>query len=82
LRALLLGGEDPDHQLTRNALTDTVLAGLTRRRAPRDASREQAVRHAEVRRLAVALREHRRNLSTNRAQLLAIVNDLAPGLTK
>jgi hypothetical protein len=26
LRALLLGGEDPDHQLTRNALTDTVLA--------------------------------------------------------
>lgn len=81
LRALLLGGEDTDRQLARGALTDTILAGLARRRAPREASRDQAVRHAEIRRLTVALRDHRRNLSTNRAQLLAIVNDLAPGLT-
>jgi transposase len=39
------------------------------------------VRHAEIRRLTLALGDHRRNLSTNRAQLLAIVNDLVPGLT-
>jgi hypothetical protein len=81
LRALLHSGEDTDRQLARGPLTDTVLTGLARRRAPRDASREQAVRHAEIRRLTFTLRDHRRNLSTNRAQLLAIVNDLTPRLT-
>jgi transposase len=48
---------------------------------PRDASREQAVRHAEIRRLALALREAARALKANRAQLQTIVDDLAPGLT-
>ena len=54
---------------------------LARRRQPRDASRDQAVRHAEIRRLALALRDAARALKANRAQLQTIVNDLAPGLT-
>jgi transposase len=39
------------------------------------------VRHGELRRLAVAVREGGRALKANRAQLAAIVDDLAPGLT-
>ncbi len=81
LRALLLGGEDTDRQLARGALSETVLAALARRRSPRDADRAQAVRHGELRRLAVALREGSRALQANRTQLAAIVADLAPGLT-
>src|SRR6476620_1878956 len=57
LRALLLGGDDTDRTLARGALTITRLAGLARRRLPREASRELAIRHAEIRRLALALRE-------------------------
>ena len=48
LRALLLGGDDTDRTLARGALTEIRLAGLARRRPPREASREQAVRHAEI----------------------------------
>jgi len=81
LRALLLSGEDGDRQAARQALTEAVLGGLARRRAPRDASREQAIRHAEIRRLALALREAAVQLKANRRQLQAIVEDLAPGLT-
>jgi transposase len=80
LRALLLGGDDTDRQLARAALTETRPAGLARRRPPREASREQAIRHAEIRRLALALREAARALKANRAQLQTIVNDLVPGL--
>jgi transposase len=80
LRALLLGGDDTDRQLARAALTETRLAGLARRRPPREASREQAVRHAEIRRLALALREAARALKANRAQLQTIVNDVVPRL--
>src|SRR6478752_1885048 len=50
LRALLLGGDDTDRTLARGALTEARLASLARRRPPREASREQAVRHAEIRR--------------------------------
>ena len=81
LRALLRDGNDTDHQLARAALTDATLTGLARRRLPRDASREQAVRHAEVRRLALAIHDASRALKTNRAQLQSIVDDIAPGLT-
>ncbi len=56
LRALLLGGEDTDRDLARATLTDSVLLALARRREPRQASREQAVRHGEIRRLALAVR--------------------------
>ena len=81
LRALLLGGDDTDRQYARGALTDARLAGLARRRPPREAtSREQAIRRAEIRRLALALREAARALKSNRTQLHTIVNDLVPGL--
>jgi transposase len=81
LRALLLGGDDTDRQTARGALTEATLASLARRRTPREASRDQAVRHAEIRRLALARREATRALKANRTQLQAIVDELAPGLT-
>src|SRR5438270_1114105 len=81
LRALLRDGEDTDRRLARARLSDATLASLARRRLPREASRQQAVRHAEIRRLAMALRQARRALKANRAELTAIVHDLAPGLT-
>jgi transposase len=81
LKALLRDGEDSDRQLARGTMTTTTLSTLAKRCPPADATRAQAVRHAEIRRLAVALREAARVLKTNRAELAAIVNDLAPGLT-
>src|SRR3954468_11600778 len=80
LRALLRDGDDTDLALARGPLNDAALAAIARRREPRDASRPQSVRHAEIRRLALALRESGRTLRTNRAQLQVISNDLAPGL--
>ena len=53
LRALLLSGNDAERDMARVALTDPVLAAVARRRQPREASREQAVRHSEIQRLAV-----------------------------
>jgi len=81
LRALLRDGDDTDRRLARGALTVTILAALARRPHPRDASHAQAVRHSEIRRLAVALREAGRALAANRTQLQTIVDELAPGLT-
>lgn len=81
LKALLLSGEDRDRQVARGSLTDTVLTGLARRRLPAGASREHAVRQAEIRRLALALREAAQQLKANRTQLHTIVEDVAPGLT-
>jgi transposase len=81
LRALLLAGDDTDRQAARKALTQTALAALAGREPPADARREQAVRQAEIRRLAQALGQARQQLRDNRAQLLAIVDDIAPGLT-
>jgi transposase len=52
LRALLRDGDNRDRELAR-----TTLAGLARRRRPRGGSRAQAVRHAEIRRLRLALRD-------------------------
>ena len=74
LRALLRDAhDDTDRQLARAALTDATLTRLARRRLPRDASREQAIRHAEIRRLALAIHDARQALKSNRAQLQAIV---------
>ncbi|WP_429429211.1 IS110 family transposase [Nocardia sp. GAS34] len=81
LRALLRDGGDSDRDLARGSLTVATLAALARRRCPRDADRVQAIRQAEIRRLALALRDQRRELQANRAQLADIVHDLAPGLT-
>src|SRR6185312_7588384 len=75
------GRRRPADRPRRAALPDTVLAALARRRSPRDANRAQAVRHGELRRLAIAIRDGGRALKANRAQLHAIVDDLAPGLT-
>jgi hypothetical protein len=62
LRALLLTGPDQDRDLSRATFTDTALSAMIRRRLPADASVEQAVRHAEIRRLSVALRQAARAL--------------------
>lgn len=82
LRALLRDGDGDgiDRRLARARLTDTVLARLARRRLPAHASRQQAVRQGEIRRLALALRDAARALATNRAELATIVHDLFPGL--
>jgi transposase len=81
LRARLLAGDDTDRQAARKALTGTALAILAGRELPAQASREHAVRQAEIRRLALALDQGRRQLKDNRKQLLAIAGDIAPGLT-
>ena len=81
LRALLLAGDDTDRQTARSALTATILASLGCRALPAEAGRDHAVRHAEIQRLALALQQARRQLTANRRQLLAIVADIAPGLT-
>jgi transposase len=81
LRALLLSGEDTDRRAARAVLTATALSLLAQRDAPAGAGRDQAVRHAEIRRLALAIQQARRDLATNRKQLLAIVEDIAPGIT-
>jgi transposase len=82
LRALLLGsGNDIDRDLARGVLSDGVLTELARRPLPGNADREQTVRHAEIRRLALAVREGARELKDNRTQLQQIVADMAPGLT-
>ena len=57
-----------------------MLTALSRRRLPAGASREQTIRHAEIRRLALALREANRQMADNSKQLHAVVADLAPGL--
>jgi transposase len=81
LRALLLSGEDTDRQAARGALTAAALTQLAQRDAPAGAGRDQAVRHGEIRRLALALQQARIELAANRKQLLAIVEDIAPGIT-
>jgi transposase len=81
LRALLLAGDDDGRRAARTALSGNALAALASRELPVHASREQAVRQAEIRRLALALSQARTQLTDNRAQLLAIVEDIAPGLT-
>lgn len=81
LRALLLRGDDTDRRVARAALTEAVLISLARRPEPPDATRQQSVRHAEIRRLAGVLIGTGRELKANSAQLQTIVDDLAPGLT-
>jgi transposase len=81
LRALLLAGDDTDRRAARTTLSKTALAALAGRELPAGASREQAVRHAEIARLALAIGQARGQLKDNHAQLLAVVGDLAPGLT-
>jgi transposase len=81
LKALLRDGDDADRRLARGKLTTPTLSELVKRRQPRETPRAQAIRHAEIRRLAIAVREADRVLKANRAELAAIVNDLVPRLT-
>jgi transposase len=81
LHALLLAGDDTGRRAARTTLSGKALAALAGREVPAQASREQAVRQAEIGRLALALAQARSQLKDNRAQLLAIVDDIAPGLT-
>jgi transposase len=81
LRALLLAGDDTDRQAARKTLSKTALGALAERELAAHANREQAVRQAEITRLALALCQARMQLKDNRTQLLAIVDDIAPGLT-
>jgi transposase len=80
LRALLRDGGDTDKTLAKGTLSDATLATLARRR-PAAAGRHHVVRQAEIRRLALALRQAARERRRNRAELQVIVDDLAPGLT-
>jgi transposase len=64
LRALLLAGDDTDRRAARKTLTQTALAGLAGRDLPAHASREQAVRQAGIRRLALALGQARASSRT------------------
>lgn len=67
LRALLLAGDDADRRAARTTLSGRALAVLADRQIPAQASRQQAVRQAEIRRLAFALSQGRRQLQDNRA---------------
>jgi transposase len=80
LRALLLNGEDRDRDLARGRLNHTTLTSIIRRKPPTGADRADIIRHQELRRLAINLREDKRELTTNNTRLIEIVTDLAPGL--
>jgi transposase len=80
-RALLLAGDDTDRHAARSTLTDASLTTLARRRVRSEATRSDAIRQGEIRRLALALREAERQLKENRKQMQSLVDDLAPGLT-
>jgi transposase len=80
LRALLLAGNDADRNLARGALTIARLQSIARRRGNGDDTVQQAVRRAEARRLAIAIRDAERELAANHKQLTALVHSFAPGL--
>lgn len=79
LTALLRGGDDDDRDLI-GAWSRTRLEQVTRRRVLERHTREQAVRRTEATRLARAILAADTELNANKAQLTAIVGDLAPGL--
>ena len=81
LKALLRDGDDTDRQLARSKMTIATLSALVKRRPLQDATRAQAVRQAEIGRLAAAIRSASRAVAVNERELAAIVSDLVPGLT-
>lgn len=81
LRALLLGGNNGDHALSRSGLSHSVLTTLANRKPPHPATDQQSRRHAEIQRLAQVVIAYRDELSVNRQQMATIVNELAPGIT-
>jgi transposase len=81
LIALLRTGEDSDRALVRRRLATPALTRIARRRGQPGDTREQAIRRAEARRLALTIIELNRALAANKTELTAIVNELASGLT-
>lgn len=82
LTALLRGGGDRDRELVAaGGWTQAALRRITRRRHVPGQTREQVVRREEAARLARAVLAAAADLDANRAQLLGLVADLAPGLT-
>ena len=80
LRALLLLGDDDDRLLCRGPMSKAHLDQIARRRGRQQETTEQAVRRAEARRLAVAIRAADLHLRANEKQLAALVQGFAPGL--
>lgn len=80
LRALLLTGTDTDRALARAALPVTVLRDLADRDTGPTEGRQDAVRQAEIRRLAQTLCRIHQELTDNDRQLATIVAELAPDL--
>lgn len=80
LRALLLGGDDIDRDLARGTLTDTRLVAISRRRTRAGEDAQHAVRRAEARRLALAIRQAVGELQENRARLGELVAAMTPAL--
>jgi hypothetical protein len=64
--ALSLAGDDTDRRAARTTLSGKALATRAGWALAADASREQAVRQAEIRRLAEAPGQARRQLTGNR----------------
>jgi transposase len=80
LIALLRTGNDTDRGLVRTRWTEPALTRIARRRGRPEDTREQAVRRAEARRLALATIDLHRALAANKTELATIVDQLAPGL--
>lgn len=82
LRALLLGGDDSERELSRGKLPNSCLDTIARRRGRNDDGIELAVRRAEARRLALLVKGSRAALVQNKEQLAELVDQTAPTLTK
>ena len=78
LRALLLAGDDADRDLARGTLTDNRLTPIARRRGRNGDTTEDAVRRAETRRLALAIRDAGHELTDNKRQLAELVTAISP----
>lgn len=81
LRAILLRGDGSDRALSRTALPDGALTTLVCRRPPQGATESQIERHAEMQQICHVILAYRAELSANRKQMTAVVNELAPGVT-
>jgi transposase len=81
LRALLRTGTDTDRELAEGRDTLTWLAQISSRRARAEDTREQAVRRAEARRLALACRDAHRDREHYRRRIADLVQTMAPGIT-
>ena len=80
LRALLLGGDDSERELSRGSLPNTRLDTIARRRGRNGDGIEQGVRRASARRLALAVKVSRIALVENKKQLAELVDQTAPAL--